>query len=88
MVLEQGALGGKYNTKNPLPEGSQRGMTYNPILGQIEIVTNEMKKISEKYNASVSQIAIAWAIAKGTTPIIAESFVRKIGMILPLKAFR
>ena len=70
MVLEQGALGGKYNTKNPLPEGSQRGMTYNPILGQIEIVTNEMKKISEKYNASVSQIAIAWAIAKGTTPII------------------
>lgn len=24
MVLEQGALSGKYNTKNPLPEGSQR----------------------------------------------------------------
>ena len=29
-----------------------------------------MKKIGEKYNANVSQIAIAWAIAKGTTPII------------------
>ncbi|MDR3594365.1 aldo/keto reductase [Clostridium sp.] len=70
MVLEQGALSGKYNTKNPLPEGSQRGMTYNPILAQIEVLTNEMQKIAEKYDASVSQIAIAWAIAKGTTPII------------------
>ena len=39
MVLEQGALSGKYNTKNPLPEGSQRGDTYNPILSQLEKLT-------------------------------------------------
>lgn len=70
MVLEQGALSGKYNTRNPLPEGSQRAMTYNPVLVEIEALTNEMKRIGDKYNASVSQIAIAWAIAKGTTPII------------------
>ena len=29
-----------------------------------------MKYIGEKHNASVSQIAIAWAISKGTIPII------------------
>ena len=70
MVLEQGALSGKYNTKNPLPEGSQRGATYNPMLTQIELLTNEMRKMSESHHASVSQIAIAWAIEKGATPII------------------
>lgn len=68
MVLEQGALSGKYDTRNPL--GSQRATTYNPILADIEALTQEMKKIGDKYHASVPQIAIAWAIAKGTTPII------------------
>ena len=29
-----------------------------------------MKKVAEKYNAGVPQIAIAWAIAKGAIPII------------------
>lgn len=70
MVLEQGALTGKYDTKHPLPEGSQRGDTYNPILPQLEELIGTMKKIGEKYSASVSQIAIAWVVAKGTLPII------------------
>ena len=70
MVLEQGALSGKYNTKNPLPEGSQRGDTYNPILPQLEKLTDAMRSIGEKHGATVAQVAIAWAIAKGTRPII------------------
>lgn len=70
MVLEQGALSGKYSTSNPLPAGSQRGETYNPLLPQIEKLTSVMKMIGERHSASVSNIAIAWAIAKGTTPII------------------
>ena len=70
MVLEQGALSGKYNTKHPLPEGSQRGDTYNPILPQLEKLTDAMRAIGEKYGASAAQVAIAWAIAKGTRPII------------------
>lgn len=70
MVLEQGTLSGKYDTKHPLPEGSQRAMTYNPVLPQIEAITDSMRKISLKYNVSIPQIAIAWAIGKGTTPII------------------
>ena len=70
MVLEQGALSGKYNTHNPLPEGSGRGKTYNKILPQLEELTNAMKEIGSSRNASTAQIAIAWAIAKNTRPII------------------
>lgn len=70
MVLEQGALSGKYSTSNPLPAESQRGETYNPMLAQIEKLTEVMKEIGNRHSASVSNIAIAWAIAKGTTPII------------------
>ena len=70
MVLEQGALSGKYNTQNPLPAESDRGRKYNPVLPQIENLTNAMKTIGEKYGASCSQIGIAWSIAKGVMPII------------------
>ena len=70
MVLEQGALSGKYNKENPLPEESDRGKKYNPVLPQLEALTNEMTAIGQRYGASCSQIGIAWAIAKGTLPII------------------
>lgn len=70
MVLEQGALSGKYDTQHPLPAGSQRGETYNPLLPQIENLISAMKVMSEKHGVGVPQIAVAWAIAKGTTPII------------------
>jgi len=70
MVLEQGALSGKYNTQNPLPAGSERGEKYNKVLPQLEALINGMKTIGDKYGASVSQVGIAWAIAKGVMPII------------------
>ena len=78
MVLEQGALSGKYNKENPLPEESDRGKKYNPVLPQLEALTNEMKAIGEKYNASCSQVGIAWAIAKGTLPIIGATKERHV----------
>ncbi|UOO81075.1 aldo/keto reductase [Uruburuella testudinis] len=70
MVLEQGALSGRYNRQNPLPEGSGRAATYNPILPQLETLTDAMHEIGSRHNASAAQIAIAWAIAKGTLPLI------------------
>ncbi len=70
MVLEQGALSGKYNSQNPLPEGSGRAQTYNGVLAQLQTLTNAMAEIGKTKNASTAQIAIAWAIAKGTLPII------------------
>ena len=59
MVLEQGALSGKYNKESPLPAESDRGKKYNPVLEQLEALTNEMTTIGKKYGASCSQIGIA-----------------------------
>ena len=78
MVLEQGALSGKYNKENPLPAESDRGKKYNPVLSQLEALTNEMTAIGQKYGASCSQICIAWAIAKGTLPIIGATKERHV----------
>ncbi len=78
MVLEQGALSGKYNKENPLPEESDRGKKYNPMLPQLEELTNEMTAIGQKYGASCSQIGIAWAIAKGTLPLIGATKERHV----------
>ena len=78
MVLEQGALSGKYNKENPLPSDSERGKKYNPVLPQLEALTNEMKAIGKKYGISCSQIGIAWAIAKGTMPIIGATKERHV----------
>ena len=78
MVLEQGALSGKYNKEKPLPAESDRGKKYNPVLEQLEALTNEMTTIGKKYGASCSQIGIAWAIAKGTQPIIGATKERHV----------
>ena len=78
MVLEQGALSGKYNKENPLPAESDRGKKYNPVLDQLEALTDAMKEIGKKYGASCSQIGIAWAIAKGTQPIIGATKERHV----------
>ena len=78
MVLEQGALSGKYNKENPLPAESDRGKKYNPVLPQLEALTAEMTAIGQKYGASCSQIGIAWAIAKGTLPIIGATKERHV----------
>ena len=78
MVLEQGALSGKYNKENPLPTESDRGKKYNPVLEQLSALTNEMTAIGKKHGASCSQIGIAWAIAKGTLPIIGATKERHV----------
>ena len=70
MVLEQGALSGKYDTKHPMPACSARAETYNPVLDKLEILNAELKKLAEKYGVGAAQIPVAWAIAKGTLPII------------------
>ena len=70
MVLEQGALSGKYDTAHPMPAGSARAETYNPVLDKLEILNGELKKLAGKYGVGPAQIPVAWAIAKGTLPII------------------
>lgn len=70
MVLEQGALTGRYNADRPLPAGSSRAAVYNDILPRLRMLTDRMGVIGAERGASAADIATAWAIAKGTTPII------------------
>ncbi len=70
MVLEQGALTGKFDLDHPFPEGSSRAKTYNGMLTEIETLIAEMRHIGERHSASPAQIAIAWVRSKGTLPII------------------
>ncbi len=78
MVLEQGALSGKYDAAHPFPADSDRGRTYNPVLPQIEKLTAELKKVADAHSATAAQIATAWAIGKGTLPIIGVTKVRHV----------
>lgn len=70
MVLEQGALSGKYSPENPMPIHSDRAGTYNAILPQISALTDKLTAIGKRLEATAPEVAIAWAIAKGATPII------------------
>ena len=78
MVLEQGALSGKYDSKNPMPENSERGKIYNPQMKKIEKLNEELKKLAEKYKTKVALIPIAWAICKGTLPIIGVTKIEQV----------
>lgn len=70
MVLEQGALSGSYDKTHMFSEGSKRADTYNDLLPRLDILIEKMREIGAKRNIDVAQVAIAWAISKGTLPII------------------
>lgn len=78
MVLEQGALTGKYTETNPFPEGTGRGDSYNPHLKELTALIDELRAVGKRVNASPAQVAIAWAIAKGTLPIIGVTKVSQV----------
>ncbi|MFF0494181.1 aldo/keto reductase [Nocardia sp. NPDC004068] len=70
MVLEQGALTGTYTPTHPLPPGSARATVYNPVLPQLQTLTDRMTALAAPHGASAADIATAWALTKGTTPLI------------------
>ena len=37
-----------------------------------------MKKLADKYNVAIAQIPVAWAIAKGTLPVIGVTKVSHV----------
>lgn len=78
MVLEQGALTGRFDSEHPFPEGTGRGDAYNPHLKELTTLIEELKRIGKKQNATPAQIATAWAIAKGTLPIIGVTKVKQV----------
>lgn len=78
MVLEQGALTGRYSETNPFPAGTGRGDAYNPHLKELAALIDELKIIGTRFDASPAQIATAWAIAKGALPIIGVTKVEQV----------
>ncbi|WP_158862290.1 aldo/keto reductase [Leifsonia sp. AG29] len=70
MVLEQGALSGRYSPANPMPEGTNRAASYNEVLPRLRTLTDRMAAIGARRTASPAEVALAWAISKGTTPIV------------------
>ena len=78
MVLEQGALSGKYDTKHPMPEGSARAATYNPVLDKLEVLNAKLAEVAAAHGVGVAQVPVAWAIAKGTLPIVGVTKERHV----------
>ncbi len=71
MVLEQGALAGRYNAKNHFPYFSLRNFLFpKSKFKKIEGLLETMKKMAEELNIDRSQIPILWAIGKGAIPIV------------------
>lgn len=71
MVLEQGALAGRYSAKNHFPTFSFRNFMFpKRKFKKIEGLLEEMKKMAEELNIDRSQIPILWAIGKGAIPIV------------------
>ena len=71
MVLEQGALAGRYNAKEHFPTFSMRNLAFpKSKFKKIEGLLEMMKEIADKYGIDRSQIPILWAIAKGAVPIV------------------
>lgn len=78
MVLEQGALSGKYDTRHPFPADSDRGAVYNPMLPQLEKLNTGLKEIADRHGVAIAQLPVAWAIAKGTLPSIGVTKVYQV----------
>lgn len=71
MVLEQGALAGRYNSDHHFPAFSMRNLMFpKSKFRKIEGLLAAMKDIADKHGIDRSQVPVLWAIAKGAVPIV------------------
>ena len=86
MVLEQGALAGRYNAENHFPTFSMRNLAFpKRKFRKIEGLLGMMKEIADKHGIDKSQIPILWSIAKGAVPIVGitkPSYAKKMSEAL------
>jgi aryl-alcohol dehydrogenase-like predicted oxidoreductase len=81
--LQGGFLTGKYRKGKPMPEKA-RGATSNEMKSYMTdrnfALIDKMEGIGRAYNASVSQVAIAWLLANPavTSPIIGANTVAQL----------
>ena len=71
MVLEQGALSGRYSAKHHFPIFSMRNFAFPKAkFRKIEGLLALMKEIADNYGIDPSQVPILWTIGKGAVPIV------------------
>ncbi|MCR5615270.1 MAG: aldo/keto reductase [Saccharofermentans sp.] len=71
MVLEQGALSGRYDTDHHFPTFSMRNLAFPKTkFKKISGLLSEMKEIASKYDIDQSQIPVLWVLGKGAVPIV------------------
>lgn len=71
MVLEQGVLTGRFNSKHGFPIFSRRGIAFpKHKLKKLEPLFEALKQIGEKYGLTIAETVLTWAISKGTIPIV------------------
>lgn len=78
MILEQGALTGKYDTEHPFPAGSARAQVYNSKLPELTELISKLKEIGARHDLSIAQTAMKWALSKGVLPIIGVTKVKHV----------
>lgn len=88
MVLEQGALTGRFDAAHPMPSESGRGAFYNSHWEEIAPLMAAIRAIAQKHGATPSQIAARWAIEKGTIPILGVTKVRHVEEAAGLAALK
>ena len=71
MVLEQGALSGRYDEAHLFPEGTGRGNSYNSYWKEIGKLVEALREIGKAHGAKPTQI-------KGTLPIIGVTKVYQV----------
>ena len=86
MVLEQGALAGRYDAQHHFPTFSMRNFAFpKSKFKKIEGLLSMMRDLAEKYEIDRSQIPILWAITKGAIPIVGitkPSYAEKLAAAL------
>lgn len=71
MVLEQGALSGRYSAEHHFPAFSMRNFSFpKKKFRKIEGLLAKMKELADKYGIDPSQIPILWVMGKGAIPIV------------------
>ena len=71
MVLEQGALTGKYDAQHPFPRGTRRAKAFGrEELSAIEPLLDRMREMGDLRGVGPAEIATAWVMGLGAIPLI------------------
>lgn len=78
MILEKGALTGKYDVDHPFPTGSARARIYNSKLPELTELINALQEVGAAHDLTVAQTAMSWAVSKGALPIIGVTSAKHV----------